>query len=193
MRARTPRPNWTFDWNVLDWTGKKRGRMVRINPVTVGASRAGKTLALLDAMKRMTTRAEARQTVGRIEGCRFIEGGKVAQKKARKLTVAERVARLEEQLTPHKDGTFFSLFDRPCFADEVRYLRSEVNDLTARLGTPGVPLFIYTARLSCSTVVRIVARTIDEATAKAHAFVRYQDHDASVLSVTQEGDQVDVC
>ena len=117
----------------------------------------------------------------------------MAQKKTRKLSVAERVTRLEEQLTPHAPGHFFSLYDRPLFADEVRYLRSEVNDLTTRLGTPGVPLFIYTARLSCSTVVRIVARNIDEATAKAHAFVRYQDHDASVLSVVQEGDQVDVC
>ncbi len=170
MRARTPRPNWTFDWPAAGITGSRspdRGRIIRFERIN--------------------------HEMGRIEGCRFIEGGKVAQKKARKLSVAERVARLEEQLTPRKDGHFFSLFDRPCWADEVRYLRSEVNDLTARLGTPGVPLFIYTARLSCSTVVRIVARTIDEATAKAHAFVRYQDHDASVLSVTQEGDQVDVC
>ena len=172
-----------------------RGEVVtftRYTKLAVGGARAGKSRALLaavEAIKRAGARASARGTVGRIESVRFIEGGKML-KKTKALSLAERVARLETAV----NVTGPEWVSSSTIGSSVHGLLRRVHDLEARAGDPGMPKYLFEAELSCGKTIKVVARHVEEALARAQQFLDHENHDGQVVRVQRALDEaVDVC
>lgn len=160
--------------------------------LSYAANRAGKTLALRDVVSLPVRRRAARGYVGRIENVRFVEGY-VKKKKATRLSLEQRVALLEAELKPApENGRWLMLSNN--VADRIASLQRRVGTLETRAGDIGAPLYSWAISLSCGTQLTVVARILDEATAKAQAYINQSEHEATIVSVSQASSTpINVC